>query len=66
MYAAPPSVTAEIHTEVPEALSGKGVGSKLVAGALTQVRADGLKVVAECSFVRTYLARHPEYADLLK
>jgi hypothetical protein len=37
-----------IHTEVPPELGGKGIGSKLIKGALDQVRAKGLKVVAQC------------------
>jgi uncharacterized protein len=53
------------HTEVPPELGGKGVGSKLVKGALDQVRADGLKVVAKCEFVKGYIAKHPEYTDLM-
>ncbi|WP_424631281.1 GNAT family N-acetyltransferase [Bradyrhizobium sp. SYSU BS000235] len=55
-----------IHTEVPKELEGKGIGSRLVKGALDQVRADGLKVVAQCPFVKGYIGKHPEYADLLK
>ena len=54
-----------IHTEVPPELAGKGVGSKLVQGALDQVRADGLKVIPQCPFVHAYIDKHPEYADLL-
>ena len=54
------------HTEVPAELGGKGVGSTLVRGALDQVRADGLKVVAECPFVKGWIGKHPDYADLLK
>ena len=53
-----------VHTEVPEALSGKGVGSKLVSGTLDAVRAEGLKVVPRCEFVAAYIGRHPEYRDL--
>ena len=53
------------HTEVPEALAGRGVGTRLVAGALEQVRAEGLKVVPLCSFVRHYIETHPETQDLL-
>ena len=55
-----------IHTEVPPELGGKGIGSKLIKGALEQVRAEGLKVIAECPFVKAYIEKHPEYADLLK
>jgi predicted GNAT family acetyltransferase len=42
------------------------IGSKLIKGALDQVRADGLKVIAQCPFVKAYIEKHPEYADLLK
>ena len=55
-----------IHTEVPSELGGKGVGSRLIKGALDLVRARGLKVIAECPFVKAYIEKHPEYADLLK
>ncbi|MBN9586371.1 MAG: N-acetyltransferase [Afipia sp. 62-7] len=55
-----------VHTEVPKELEGRGVGSKLIKGALDQVRADGLKVVAQCPFVKAYIGKHAEYADLLK
>jgi predicted GNAT family acetyltransferase len=55
-----------IHTEVPPELGGKGVGSKLIRGALDQVRADGLKVIAQCPFVKAFIDKHADYADLLK
>jgi predicted GNAT family acetyltransferase len=53
------------HTETPRALRGRGIASTLVKGALELIRADGLKVVAGCSFVVDYLDRHPEFADLV-
>jgi uncharacterized protein len=56
---------ALLHTEVPEALSGQGVGSKLVRGVLDALRAEGSKVVPRCGFVAAYVERHPEYRDLL-
>ena len=56
---------ALLHTEVPDALSGQGIGPKLVRGTLDAVRAEGLKVVPRCEFVAAYVARHPEYRDLL-
>ena len=54
------------HTEVAPELGGRGVGSKLVQGALDQVRSAGLKVIAECPFVRGWIGKHAEYQDLLK
>ncbi|SFL53477.1 hypothetical protein SAMN03159423_2314 [Bradyrhizobium sp. NFR13] len=53
------------HTETPPALRGRGIASELVKGALALIRADGLKVVAGCSFVVDYLRQHPDYADLV-
>ena len=54
------------HTRVEDAFGGHGIGSKLVAGALDQVRERGLAVIPRCSFVRGYIDRHPEYADLVR
>lgn len=64
-YAAQPGRIVLIHTEVDPAFEGKGLGSRLVAGALDDIRSRGLRLVPVCSFVRSYLRRHPEYADLV-
>lgn len=61
-----PGVITFTHTEVPEALSGRGVGSQLAKGALDSVRAQKLKVVAKCPFIAGYITKHPEYQDLVK
>jgi predicted GNAT family acetyltransferase len=53
------------HTEVPIALRGHGLGSKMMQGVLDDVRARGMKVVPRCPFVADYIERHPQYADLL-
>ncbi len=53
-----------LHTEVPSALEGRGIGSRLVRGVLEQARADGARVVPLCPFVRAYLRRHPDYDDV--
>jgi uncharacterized protein len=63
-YRQTPSAVIITHTETPRALRGRGVASDLVKGALELIRADGLKVIAGCSFVVDYLAKHPEFADL--
>jgi uncharacterized protein len=54
------------HTEVPAELGGKGVGSRLVKGALDQTRAEGLQVMAQCPFVKAWIGKNPAYADRLK
>jgi hypothetical protein len=64
-YKLAPGVITFTHTEVPQEISGHGIGSKLARGALQAARAQGLKVVANCSFVRAYIAKNPEFGDLL-
>jgi uncharacterized protein len=53
-----------LHTEVPKELEGHGIGSALVRGVLDLARASGEKVIPVCPFVKAYMDRHPEYADL--
>ena len=54
-----------IHTEVPEALEGQGIASKIARTALEDARAQHLAVVPMCTYVRGYIKRHPEYKDLV-
>ncbi|HSI40947.1 MAG TPA: GNAT family N-acetyltransferase [Xanthobacteraceae bacterium] len=53
------------HTEVPEALGGRGIATKLVEAALADARLAGLKVVPRCSVFARYMAKRPETYDLL-
>jgi uncharacterized protein len=62
VYERTPTALRLIHTEVPEALRGRGFGELLVKAALERGRADGLSIVAICPFVRAYLRRHPPEA----
>jgi predicted GNAT family acetyltransferase len=54
-----------LHTETPVEARGRGLASQLVQGALENIRARGLKIVPRCAFVRAYLAKHPEFHDLV-
>lgn len=63
-YARKPGVITFIHTEVPEGLAGRGIGSKLARRALEAARAEGLKVVPVCPFIAAWMKRHPEFDDL--
>jgi predicted GNAT family acetyltransferase len=54
-----------IHTEVPEALRGRGLASALIKQVLDLARAEGIQVIAVCPTVQEYIRKHPEYMDLL-
>jgi uncharacterized protein len=51
-----------IHTAVPDALEGHGIGGQLVTAAVSRAAAEGLTVVPLCSFARSWLRSHPEMA----
>ena len=55
-----------VHTAVPPALQGQGIAAALVAAALAEARAQGWRVRPVCSYVQTYMRRHPETRDLLE
>ena len=48
------------HTAVPRALEGRGIAGILVRAAFAFAEANGLMVEPWCSYVRTYMKRHPE------
>ncbi|MBO0812923.1 MAG: N-acetyltransferase [Microlunatus sp.] len=53
------------HTEVDPAAEGKGIGSTLARAVLDQARTDGVAVLPLCPFIKGWIARHPDYADLV-
>lgn len=53
------------HTVVPEKISGRGVASTLIRGALDSARAENSKIVPQCPFVAAFVQKHPEYRDLV-
>lgn len=59
------NVMQMVHTGVDPSLQGRGIAAALVAAALAHARSQGLKVEPLCSYVRVYMARHPETSDLL-
>jgi len=54
-----------VHTQVDDAFEGQGVGSALARAALDDARARGLAVEPRCPFIRGWIQRHPDYADLV-
>ena len=53
------------HTEVLPAHEGQGLGSRLIAFALDEVRRRGLQAIPACPFVAAYIRKHPGYVDLV-
>jgi predicted GNAT family acetyltransferase len=54
-----------VHTEVPHGCEGRGFAAQVVRAALEHARERGLRVLPLCSYVRSYMRRHPETLDLL-
>jgi hypothetical protein len=61
----PRDVIAFTHTEIDEPFAGLGLASTLIKHALEDSRSKGLAVLPYCPFVRGYIAKHPEYQDLV-
>lgn len=53
------------HTEVEPRCEGLGVGGALVRAALDDMRGRGLAVLPLCPFVKAWIGRHPDYADVV-
>ena len=64
-YRTEPGVVVLVHTDVDPAFEGRGLGGRLVSGALDDIRDRGLRVVPLCPFAAAYIRRHPEYVDLI-
>lgn len=54
-----------VHTEVPDDLTGQGIGSALVTTALQYARDNDLEAIPSCPFVASYVSRHPEWNDVV-
>ena|ERR1043165_8195384 len=64
-YSLDGDVLERIHTEVPAKLSRLGLATTLAENALAWAREHKLKVDVVCPIVKDYVAKHPEYSDLI-
>jgi len=60
-----PGVIAFVHTEIDPRFEGQGLASQLIKTALSRARAEGAAVLPFCPFVRSYIAGHSDYLDLV-
>lgn len=52
------------HTEIDDAYAGQGLAKILVTQALDDVRVRGERIKAVCPYVRGFIEKNPQYADL--
>ncbi|WP_033354347.1 GNAT family N-acetyltransferase [Kitasatospora aureofaciens] len=56
---------AFIHTEIDPRFEGRGLAGRLARAALDASGEQGLAVLPYCPFIRRWITKHPEYADLV-
>ena len=59
-----PKQIIAVHTEVPDAFRGRGLGRLLATRMVEEARKQGVKIVAQCPFVKAERQKHPEWADV--
>ena len=62
---ASPTLIIIDHTDVPDALRGRGVGQALVRRAVADARQEGFRILPLCPFAKAQFERHPDWADVL-
>jgi uncharacterized protein len=65
VYRATPDNVVIVHTEIEPDFRGQALGDTLAAGALDDVRRQHKSVTPLCEFMAAYIARHPDYSDLV-
>jgi uncharacterized protein len=53
------------HTEVSDALRGKGAGKQLVSAAVNYEREKKIKILPLCPFARAVFDKTPAFSDVL-
>lgn len=53
------------HTDVSDALRGKGAGKRLVEAAVNHARMYSVKILPLCPFAKSVFDRTPEFRDVL-
>lgn len=53
------------HTEVPQALSGQGIGTRLAQGVFRILGQRNARIIAKCPFMSAFAVKHPEFNAML-
>jgi uncharacterized protein len=54
-----------IHTEIDPRFQGAGLATHLARFSLDDARKRDLAVLPSCPYIRSWIRKHPEYADLV-
>jgi uncharacterized protein len=55
-----------LHTEVDPRFQGEGLAAKLAKATLDDARQRHLAVLPTCPYIRSWIRKHPDYADLVR
>jgi hypothetical protein len=61
-----PHLVIADHTDVPDALRGRGLGLALATRLVEDARAQGVKIIPLCPYVNAERHKHPEWADVFQ
>jgi predicted GNAT family acetyltransferase len=53
------------HTRIEAGFEGRGLASQLISQTLEELRRQQLSVLPFCPFVKAFIAKNPEYLDLV-
>ena len=54
------------HTVIEDGYGRQGLAGRLVAHALDETVAAGLKIVPVCPYIKKYLGKHPQYDGMIQ
>lgn len=61
-----PTLIIADHTYAPDSMRGTGVARALVERMIADARAEGVKIIPLCPFVKAQFARHPQWSDVMQ
>jgi uncharacterized protein len=53
------------HTFAPDSMRGTGIAKALVERLVADARAEGVRIVPTCSYIKAQLARHADWSDVV-
>ena len=60
-----PTLIEADHTFAPDTMRSTGIAKALVDRLVADARADGVRILPTCSYVKAQFARHPDWSDVL-